>query len=251
MSPVRRILYFLLPFGLLLLVWGVLSSTHALNAFILPSPSAVLRALAQSIASGELVRDMASSLQRVGFGFLLSLVTAVPLGILLGTSPRARFLADPLLKFLRPIPPIAWIPLAIVWFGIGNGPSYFLTMVASFFPILTNTFTGVEGVSRQHMAVAHCFQASRSSILLDIVLPSSLPMIISGIRTGFGFAWMAVVAAEMIATRSGLGYLIYTSQDMLRTDRVLVGMLAIGLIGFLVDTLIVTARDRWVHWGNQ
>ncbi|MDA8099413.1 MAG: ABC transporter permease [Nitrospiraceae bacterium] len=251
MSSARRILYFLLPFGVLLLAWAVLSGTGRLNAFILPPPESVFRALGQSLVSGELVRDMASSLQRVGIGFLIALVTAVPLGILLGTSPRARVLADPLLKFLRPIPPIAWIPLAIVWFGIGNGPSYFLTMVASFFPILTNTFSGVEGVSRQHMAVAHCFQASKASILTDIVLPSALPMIISGIRTGFGFAWMAVVAAEMIATRSGLGYLIYTSQDMLRTDRVLVGMLAIGLIGFLVDTVIVMARDRWVHWGNQ
>lgn len=247
----RRIIYFLFPFGLLLVVWAGLSASEKLNAFILPSPASVYRALAQAVVSGELAMDMAMSLQRVGIGFLLSLATAVPLGILLGVSPRARFLADPLLKFLRPIPPIAWIPLAILWFGIGNGPSYFLTMVASFFPILTNTFTGVEGVSRQHMAVAHCFQASRTSILCDIILPSSLPMIISGIRTGFGFAWMAVVAAEMIATRSGLGYLIYTSQDMLRTDRVLVGMFAIGLIGFLVDTFIVILRDRWVHWSSQ
>jgi ABC-type nitrate/sulfonate/bicarbonate transport system permease component len=248
MNFLRRAFYLLLPFALVLLVWGGLSATGHVNAFILPSPGAVFRALVAGISSGELFADTASSLQRVGIGFGISLVTAVPLGILLGVSPRARFLVDPLLKFLRPIPPIAWISLAILWFGIGNGPSYFLTMIASFFPILTNTMTGVENVSRQHLAVAHCFQASRRSILCDIVLPSSLPMVISGIRTGFGFAWMAVVAAEMVATRSGLGYLIYTSQDLLRTDRVLVGMLAIGLIGLLVDTLLVFFKDRWVHW---
>jgi ABC-type nitrate/sulfonate/bicarbonate transport system permease component len=251
MNSSRRIIYIAAPFVLGLLAWSLLSATGRLNAFILPAPGAVFRALVQSIASGELLVDMGASLQRVGIGFFLSLVTAVPLGILLGVSPRIRAVADPLLKFLRPIPPIAWIPLAILWFGIGNGPSYFLTMIASFFPILTNTLTGVENVSRRHLAVAACFQADKTSILVDIILPSSLPMIVSGIRTGFGFAWMAVVAAEMIATRSGLGYLIYTSQDLLRTDRVLVGMLAIGLIGMLIDTLIVALRNRCVHWGNQ
>jgi len=248
MSFFRRTLYFLFPFGLGLVVWAGLSVTGHLNAFVLPSPAAVFRALVMGFSSGELLTDMGSSLQRVGVGFIISLLTAVPLGILLGISPRARSLLDPVIKFVRPIPPIAWIPLAILWFGIGNGPSYFLTMVASFFPILTNTMTGVENVSRQHLAVAHCFQASRRSIFCDIILPSSIPMLISGIRTGFGFAWMAVVAAEMIATRSGLGYLIYTSQDLLRTDRVLVGMLVIGLIGLLVDMLIVYVKDRWVHW---
>jgi ABC-type nitrate/sulfonate/bicarbonate transport system permease component len=248
MNLLKKILLLLLPFGLGLLLWAGLSLTGRVNSFILPSPAAVFRALAAGIASGELFMDMASSLLRVGVGFGISLVTAVPLGIALGASQRMRSLFDPLLKFLRPIPPIAWIPLAILWFGIGNGPSYFLTMIASFFPILTGAMTGVETVSRHHLAVAHCFRATKTSILWDIILPSSLPMIISGIRTGFGFAWMAVVAAEMIATRSGLGYLIYTSQDMLRTDRVLVGMLAIGLIGLVIDTMIVRLKDRLVHW---
>ena len=248
MNLLRRTFLVLAPFGLGLLVWAGLSATGRLNAFILPAPDAVLRALVQGIASGELLAATASSLRRVGGGFAVSLATAIPLGIALGSSRRLRALLEPLLKFIRPIPPIAWIPLAILWFGIGNGPSYFLTMIASFFPILTNTMAGVESVSRQHLAVARCFRATRASVLWDIVIPSALPMMISGIRIGFGFAWMAVVAAEMIATRSGLGYLIYTSQDLLRTDRVLVGMLVIGMIGLLVDTLIVHVRDRWIHW---
>ncbi len=248
MNLLRRTLAVLAPFGLALLVWAGLSATGRINAFILPAPGAVLRALIQGLCSGELLSATALSLWRVGCGFGISVVTAVPLGIALGSSHRLRGLLDPLLKFVRPIPPIAWLPLAILWFGIGNGPSYFLTMVASFFPILTSTMTGVENVSQQHLAVARCFGATRASILWDIVIPSSLPMMISGIRTGFGFAWMAVVAAEMIATRSGLGYLIYTSQDLLRTDRVLVGMLVIGMIGLLVDTLIVHLKDRWIHW---
>ncbi|MCX5796099.1 MAG: ABC transporter permease [Elusimicrobia bacterium] len=248
MSFLRRALSVLAPFALALLVWAGLSATGRVNVFILPAPGSVFRALVQGLSSGELLSAAALSLWRVGCGFGISLLTALPLGIALGYSRRLRALLDPLLKFIRPIPPIAWIPLAILWFGIGNGPSYFLTMIASFFPILTSTMTGVENVSQQHLAVAHCFRATRTSILWDIVIPSSLPMMISGIRTGFGFAWMAVVAAEMIATRSGLGYLIYTSQDLLRTDRVLVGMLAIGMIGLLVDTLIVHMKDRWIHW---
>jgi ABC-type nitrate/sulfonate/bicarbonate transport system permease component len=248
MIPLKRVFLQFMPFVIAVLLWGGLSAAGKINPFILPSPANVLRALLQALASGELVRDTISSLGRVGTGFCISLVTAIPLGIVIGVSPRVRGFADPLLKLLRPIPPIAWIPLAILWFGIGNGPSYFLTMIASFFPILTNTITGTESVSRQHLAVAHCFQASRASILWDIIVPSSMPMLISGLRTGFGFAWMAVVAAEMIATRSGLGYLIYTSQDLLRTDRVLVGMLVIGLIGMLADILLVQLHKLLVHW---
>lgn len=244
----RRVSQFFLPFIIVLLLWWGLSAAGKINPFILPSPFKVLLALHQALVSGELINDTAVSLGRVGTGFGLSLITAIPLGILIGVSPSVRGFADPLLKFLRPIPPIAWIPLAILWFGIGNGPSYFLTMIASFFPILTNTITGAENVSRQHLAVAHCFQAGRVSILCDIIVPSSLPLLISGLRTGFGFAWMAVVAAEMIATRSGLGYLIYTSQDMLRIDRVLLGMLVIGLIGMLADTLLVRLQKRLIHW---
>lgn len=248
MSPFKRILFFMVPFALVLLIWGGLSAAGVLNPFIMPSPKAVFRALIETLSSGELLRDTAASLERVGVGFGISLLVATPLGVLIGISPKVRMLTDPLLKFLRPIPPLAWIPLAILWFGIGNGPSYFLTMIASFFPILTSTITGVESVSRQHLAVAYCFQASRSSVLVDIILPSSLPMLISGIRIGFGFAWMAVVAAEMIATRSGLGYLIYTSQDLLKTDRVLVGMLVIGLIGLVADSLMALLKKRLVHW---
>jgi ABC-type nitrate/sulfonate/bicarbonate transport system permease component len=248
MSLFRRSLLLLAPFAVGILLWNGLSAAGYINQLILPSPAAVFRALVHAVTSGELLVDIAASLKRVGVGFGISLITAIPVGILIGISPRARFLVDPVLKFLRPIPPIAWIPLAILWFGIGNGPSYFLTMIASFFPILTNTITGVENVSHQHLSVAHCFQANRASILWDIIVPSSLPMLISGIRTGFGFAWMAVVAAEMIATRSGLGYLIYTSQDLLRTDRVLVGMLAIGMIGLIVDSLLVSLKNRFVHW---
>ena len=248
MTGLRKLLLILAPFALVLLAWWGLDAAGKLNPFILPGPAAVFRVLGKDLLSGELLSSAASSLWRVGVGFGLSLVTAVPLGVLIGMSRRARLLADPLLKFLRPIPPIAWIPLAILWFGIGNGPSYFLTMIASFFPVLTGTIAGIENVSRQHLAVAHCFEATRRSILWDILLPSALPMMISGIRTGFGFAWMAVVAAEMIATRSGLGYLIFISQDMLRTDQVLVGMLAIGVIGLVVDTLFVRLRDRLVHW---
>lgn len=243
----RRVFQLLMPFVIAVLLWEGLSVAGKINPFILPPPSDVLRALLKALASGELVRDTLSSLTRVGTGFCISMATAIPLGIVIGVNPMVRGFAEPLLKFLRPIPPIAWIPLAILWFGIGNGPSYFLTMIASFFPIMTNTITGVENVSRQHLSVAHCFQASRASILWDIIIPSSLPMLISGLRTGFGFAWMAVVAAEMIATRSGLGYLIYTSQELLKTDRVLVGMLVIGLIGMLADTLLVRLHKHLAY----
>lgn len=200
------------------------------------------------IESGELLIDIWESATRVFAGFAMAALIGTPIGLLIALSDRVRWSLDPLLQFLRPIPPIAWIPLTILWFGLGNGPAYALTMIASFFPIVLNTYFGVQRIEAQHIDVARCFGASRALRLRALILPAALPSILTGWRIGFGTAWMAVMAAEMVASHTGLGYLIQVSQNMLRTDRVLVGMVSIGLVGFVLDRLFVALQSRWVRW---
>lgn len=205
-------------------------------------------AFIELLRTGELFNDIWESTTRVFAGFAVSVILGTPLGLGLALSPRLRWCADPLLQFLRPIPPIAWIPLTILWFGLGNGPAYSLTMIASFFPVVLNVYFGVTRIDAQHFDVARCYGADFRLRLTKVIWPAALPSILTGYRIGFGTAWMAVMAAEMVASHTGLGYLIQVSQNMLRTDRVLVGMVSIGAVGFLLDRIFVYFQARWVRW---
>lgn len=231
-----------------LVIWEGVARLGWVNAFLLPSPTAVGAAFWELASSGDLWRDLWQSFVRVAGGFLASVVIGTPLGFALALSDRVRWSVDPVLQFLRPIPPIAWIPLTILWFGLGNGPAYSLTMIASFFPIVLSVYFGVSAVDPQHLQVARCFGAPAWLKLRAVYFPASLPSVLNGYRIGFGTAWMAVMAAEMVASHSGLGYLIQVSQNMLRTDRVLVGMACIGLAGFLLDRVFVRLQKSLVRW---
>ncbi len=231
-----------------LLLWEVLSFHGLINSLLFPPPSKILISLKDLLISGELLQDVATSFQRVIVGFSISLCTAIPLALLLGTNKKLHAFVSPFIDFIKPIPPIAWIPIAIIWFGIGNNLAYFVTMIASFFPIFTNTFVGVENVPKEDIEVAKCFGANKRMQLFDIVIPSSLPYIFSGIRVGLGIAWMSIVAAEMVTSISGLGYLITANQQMLRLDRVFVSMIAIGFVGMLMDNFVVRLRKKVVRW---
>lgn len=247
-SAVQKLfLGFVVPVVLLTL-WQGASALGYLNAFILPSPLSVGRALWELSQNAEIFISLGLSLARVGGGFAISVVLATALGLSLGVSPTLRNLFNPTLQFLRPIPPIAWIPLTILWFGLGNGPSLSLTTIASFFPILLNTWAGVDGVSVHHLDVARTLGSSRWMLLKDVIWPAALPSILTGYRIGFGFAWMAVMAAEMVATPSGIGYFIQVSQNMLRADHVLAGMVIIGCVGLVFDIFFLHLRRRLVRW---
>ncbi|MFH1642203.1 MAG: ABC transporter permease [Nanoarchaeota archaeon] len=239
---------FLLLLFIFLAVWQTASSMNLLNPFILPSPLKITLAFYSLLVEGKLITDILASLRRVLTGFLISTLIAVPLGILLGTNKKLKQLFMPLINFLRPIPPIAWIPLAILWFGIGNGPAYFITMIASFFPIFLNTFVGVENISRENLEVARCFGFNKKMMLVHVIMPSSLPFILTGMRIGLGIAWMAVIGAEMIAAFSGLGYLITISQEMLQMEKVIVGMITIGMLGLFFDNLMLKIKSLVVKW---
>jgi ABC-type nitrate/sulfonate/bicarbonate transport system permease component len=229
-------------------LWEFAARALSWNPLLLPPPSRVLESLFELLMNGQLATDVARSLDHVGVGFLLAVLIGTPLGIFIGMSAGAQTVIDPVVQFLKPIPPIAWIPLAILWFGIGDAPSYFLTFIAAVFPIALNVQFGVRSISPQHFAVARVFGAGRRLLLTQVILPATLPFAMSGYRIGLGVAWMTVVGAEMIAAPNGLGHLIHASQDLLQTDRVIAGMFCIGAIGLAFDWLLRRLETRLVPW---
>jgi len=245
--PGRPLLLGAIGLGSFFLLWW-LASLWIRNLILLPSPGAMFTGLLDLAASGALWKDVIASLRRVFTGFAIAASLAVPLGLILAYSATLRHLVMPVVVLLRPIPPIAWIPLAIVWFGIGDHSSFAITAVAAFFPIFLNTFAGGIGVDPQHLNAAASLGAGRAAILWRIYLPGSLPMILTGIRIGLGQAWMAVVTAELVAAQSGLGFLIQMSRLNLETADVLVGMFVIGVIGSLMTSALSVVERRLLPW---
>lgn len=230
--------------GILALIW-TLVALRLNNPVLLPTPTVVLEGFYQLFADGLLLKDVVASLKRVFIGFLIASAIGVPLAMLLAYFVALRRLILPVVNLIRPIPPIAWIPIAILWFGIGDKPSFFITAIAAFFPIFLNSFFGGISVEDQHLNAARCLGAKKVSLVVRIMFPSALPMIWTGLKIGLGQSWMAVVTAELIAAQSGLGYMIQVSRLNLETSYVLVGMVTIGILGSLM-ALALTSVERYV-----
>lgn len=206
---------------------------------IFPTPLQVVTGTLELVADGTLWEHIGSSLMRVGTGFLLAVIVAVPLGLWMGRVDAAYTTLNPVFQILRPISPIAWIPLAILWFGVGNASPIFLIFIAAVFPVIVQTAAGVHTIEKRYLRAAENFGAPRAKLLRQVIFPAVLPDLIVGMRISLGVAWLVVVAAEMIALRSGLGYLIMDSRNAgNRYDLVIAGMIIIGLIGLLLDGLM-------------
>ncbi|HEX4243729.1 MAG TPA: ABC transporter permease [Steroidobacteraceae bacterium] len=206
------------------------------RSVIFPTPWQVVAGAGELVKDGTLWVDIGASLMRVGVGFSLAVMVGVPLGLWLGWVKGAYSTLNPLFQILRPISPIAWIPIAILWFGVGNASPIYLIFIASVFPMIVQTTAGVHAIERRYLRAAENFRVSRYTLFRQVVIPAALPQIIVGMRIGLGVAWLVVVAAEMIALRSGLGYLIMDSRNAgNRYDLVVAGMIVIGLIGLLLD----------------
>jgi NitT/TauT family transport system permease protein len=213
--------------------WLIVVETHSV---IFPTPWQVVTGTVELIKDGTLFTHIGASLMRVGVGFSLAVLVAVPLGLWLGWVKGAFSTLNPLFQILRPISPIAWIPIAILWFGVGNASPIYLIFISSVFPMVVQTTAGVHTIERRYLRAAQNFGVSRYTLFRQVVIPAVLPQIIVGMRIGLGVAWLVVVAAEMIALRSGLGYLIIDSRNAgNRYDLVIAGMIIIGLIGLLLD----------------
>lgn len=243
-SVIRR----LLPVLLLLSLWQLLGTSGTKNANLVPTPIQVAQALATMAQSRELFVDALASLRRVLIGFLLAATAGLLLGTLLAWLQRAAAWLEAPFELLRPIPPIAWIPLAILWFGIGETPAYFIVFLGAFFPILVSVRDGVRATETLHINAARCLGAGRRLLLTDVILPSTLPSILTGFRVGFGVGWICVITAELVGAQSGLGYMIQLNRLLLRTDKVVAGMVVIGCLGFTVNQLLVLLEEKLVRW---
>jgi len=223
--------------ALLIAVWWLVVVQS--GSVIFPTPWQVVTGTAELIADGTLWDHIGSSLMRVGTGFLAAAAVAVPLGLWMGRVDGAYMTLNPVFQILRPISPIAWIPLAILWFGVGNASPIFLIFIASVFPMIVQTAAAVHTIEKRYLRAAENFGAPRLKLLRQVIFPAILPDLIVGMRISLGVAWLVVVAAEMIALRSGLGYLIMDSRNAgNRYDLVIAGMIIIGVIGLLLDGLM-------------
>lgn len=230
--------------------WAV--STYVLDKStraLLPPPQEVLKAAWELAESGELWRHLRDSLKREFVAFLWATIS-IPLGIAMGWWKAVERQVDPVVEALRPVPPLAWIPLSILWFGIDDTQNQFIIFLGCFFPILLNTIAGVKGVDANLVRAARCLGAGEASILWRVVLRAALPQIVTGIRVGLGVGWMALVAAELVGANSGLGFLINDARTVLRTDYVIVGMATIGLVGLLIDRAIRELASRLLPWAR-
>jgi NitT/TauT family transport system permease protein len=232
-----------------LVAWrGAVIASHS-NVF--PAPRDVLRGLVELLRKGLLWNYTRDSLMRVGIGYLLAVLCGIPSGLLLGWYPTAARTVNPVIQMLRPISPLAWIPLSIVWFGVGDLAAVYLIFLASFLPIVVATTNGVRNLPSMYLQAGRNFGLSTSALLSRVVFPAALPQMIVGLRIALGVAWLVVVAAEMIAVDSGLGYLIIDSRNAgKRYDLVVAGMLLIGVIGLVLDTgLRGLEKLKSVRWG--
>ena len=244
-------------------VWQAVASMGWVNPQVLPSPLAVvekwiayllpLQPYAEGsrlswMFSGELIVDSIGSMYRVLVGFLIGAGLALPLGLAMGASQRVYAWFNPLIQLLRPIPPIAYIPLSILWFGLGNPPAVFLIALGAFFPVLMNTIAGVRQVDGIYLRAARNLGAGGRTMFLRVILPAAVPYILSGVRIGIGTAFIVVIVSEMIAVNNGLGFRILEAREYFWSDKIIAGMITIGLWGLAIDVGMNRLNNYLLRW---
>ena len=240
-------LYFSLSLAFLA-VWQVLGVLGWLNPVTLPPLPQVLLSFGEYLSNGQLLKHILVSIIRVLEGFGLAAGLGISIGIAVGLSRTLDKMTDLLIQVLKPIPPIAWIPLAIIWFGIGEASKIFIIFLGAFFPILISVIDGIRRIDSKLIELAKILEVSWQRFVKDLVLPGILAPVMTGLRVGLGSAWMCVVAAELIAASEGVGYLIMDARQLSQPDVVLVGMLTIGMIGKLMDSCLRWLNKRVLVW---
>lgn len=249
LSQAKKLLPYLYAAIGVVAVWWAVVLIFKPHMSLLPSPLLTAQTFVHLMATGELPIDAAYSVSRVLAAWSLAALVAVPLGFAMGRWQRLERVLDPVVELFRPISPLAWIPLAILWFGIDEGGKIFVIFIGTFFPILLNTIAGAKSIDPVLINAGRILGcADDASLFRKVVLPASLPHVIVGLRISFGTGWAAIIAAELVAARSGLGYLISNGMEVLRSDFVLVGMVTIGVLGVLFDAVFrwVDRRYNWM-----
>jgi len=242
---------FALPLILFLIFWEFCVQFFQVNARVFPSIEAVFNAGLEAVNDGSIFNHIAASLGRVAVGTLLAVVVSIPLGVAMGLNPIVSDFLSPLFRFFSVLAGIAWIPIATLWFGYGFGAITFVIFNAVFFVVTYNTLLGVASIPMPLRNAAASLGANGWTLLTQVILPGALPNIVTGIRTGLGFAWRGLIAAEMIATNVGLGYMLFLARDFYKTEVIVLGMIIIGLIWLAIDRLILAPVERATieRWG--
>lgn len=244
-----------LTVAFLLWSWWAVTYFGVIEPLFLPSPQAVAArgwiVLTQGYMDSSLWQHLAASLQRIGLGLIAAVLTAIPLGIAIGYNRIARGIFDPLIEFYRPIPPLAYLPLIVIWCGIGELSKVLLIFLAIFAPIAIATATGVRNVDPTKVRAAQALGASQWQLIRHVILPSALPDILTGIRIGLGVGWSTLVAAELIAATSGLGFMVQSAAQFLVTDVVILGILVIALIAFFLELGLRALQRKLAPWHGQ
>lgn len=241
-------------FGLLFAWWAV-TAVGLIEPLFLPSPQAVLargwRLLGEGYMDASLWQHLGASLGRIGLGLLAAVLTAIPLGIAIGRNRIVRGIFDPLIEFYRPIPPLAYLPLIVIWCGIGELSKVLLIYLAIFAPIVIATATGVRNVDPTKLRAAQSLGATQAQLIRHVILPGALPEILTGVRIGLGVGWSTLVAAELIAAQRGLGFMVQSAAQFLVTDVVIFGILVIALIAFALELGLRALQRKLVPWHGQ
>lgn len=241
------ILYFTLPVAILS-IWQLADMYGMIKPYSMPSLRAIVNVTVDYFRNGKLLENITVSFIRVIEGFAVALGTGLLLGVLVSIFPKLEVLFDLLIQIVRPIPPIAWIPLAVLWFGIGQESKIFIIFLGAFFPIFVNTVDGIQSINPGYFELSAVYEVSKKELVTKVVVPGALPQIMTGIRLGIGNAWVCVVAAEMIGAVSGVGFMLADGRSLSRPDVVVLGMLIVGIVGKLMDDLLKVVRSKSIRW---
>ena len=230
--------------AIILLIWTVITKMQLVSSYVLPSPTKVLNSFVKMIQSGEIFEDIYISYLRVLQGFFIATLLAFLLAMIRVTLPKYNDYYESIVQFLKNVPPLSLIPLLILWLGIGETTKISIIVLTSFFPIYLNTVKGFESCDKKLLEVGQVYGYSKVSSFFKIRLPYAMSDILVGMRVGLGYSWRAIISAEMIAASSGIGHMILFAQQMSRTDNVIVGILEIGVIGYITDRVFALIIDK-------
>lgn len=223
---------------LIIILWEFAAYRQWITPYTMPAPSRIVKTFVALVKDLTLFKDIAASIIRVFSGFALAAVSAIILGIITSLSRNFETYTRFIFQVLKPIPPIAWIPIAILWLGIGESSKIFIIFMGAFFPVFINVIGGIQHIDQRFVEVSKVFEVPYLKFVRKVVIPGALPSIMTGFRIGLGNAWICVVAAEMIAATDGIGYLLMDGRQLSQPDKVILAMLMVGIIGKLMDDVI-------------
>lgn len=233
---------------ILVVLWAILSGSGKFSPLVMPPVSSIWKELVNSITSGMMFTDLFVSILIVLRGYIIGVLLGLVFGVLMGIFTKVNNLFSGTINAFRQIPPLAWIPLLILWVGIGDASKVILIALGVFYPVLLNTISGISEVSTSYLEFARNYKIKKKDILLHILLPGAVPSVFVGLRLGAGQAWMAVVAAEMIAATAGVGYRINAARNLMQTGQVILYMILIGVVGGLMDYILRKIEKRVIRW---